>query len=137
MEPLRILLVDDHTLIRRGLAALLAGEEGFRVVGEAADGLAAIDVARQTRPDIIIMEIRLPGGNGLELAKKVKRLYPQIRLVINTDSDSPEYNNKASHIGADYFRSKKLNTTNDLVSVVVALYSAAKGDKQNYISERT
>jgi two-component system nitrate/nitrite response regulator NarL len=67
MEPLRILLVDDHILFRKGLASLLASRPGLQVVGEAGDGLEAIARARETAPDLILMDIGMPNCNGLEV----------------------------------------------------------------------
>ena len=128
----RALLVENNIELSKRIKDILESKLPFLSVDVAVSDRETFQQIKVNRPDVIIMEIRLPGENGLELAQKVKRLYPQIRLVINTDSDSPEYNTKAIHIGAHYFLSKKSNTINDLVSVVIALYSAAKKDKQNY-----
>jgi DNA-binding NarL/FixJ family response regulator len=133
----RALLVESNIELSKRIKDILESKLPFLSVDVAVSDRETFQQIKVNEPDVIIMEISLPSENGLELAQKVKRLYPQIRLVINTDSDSPEYNTEATHIGADYFLSKKSNTINDLVSVVVALYSAAKGDKQNYVSECT
>jgi DNA-binding NarL/FixJ family response regulator len=74
------------------------------------------------RPDLIIMDIRLSGVNGLELTKKIKMRYPFIPIAINTNNDSPEYKTAAVQIGADYFLSKKTNTINDLLSLAESIF---------------
>lgn len=90
MEPLRIMLVDDHTLIRKGLAALLACQPNFRVVGEASDGLEAIKIARQTMPDLILMDVHMPHCSGTEATRVIKREMPYIKVVMLTVSDEDE-----------------------------------------------
>lgn len=81
------MLVDDHALIRKGMAALLAGQAGFRVVGEAADGLEAIDVARQLMPDLILMDVHMPRCTGPEATRVITREMPHVKVVMLTVSD--------------------------------------------------
>ncbi len=87
MEPLRILLVDDHILFRKGLASLLASHKELEVVGEAGDGLQAIELAHETMPDLIMMDIGMPGCNGLEATRRIKRDMPHVKIVMLTVSD--------------------------------------------------
>src|SRR5512141_604824 len=101
MKPLRIMLVDDHDLFRKGVAALLALRSDMEVVGEAGDGTQALQYARETRPDIILMDINMPGCNGLELVKVIKQELPQVRVVMLTVSDSDRDLFAAIHNGAD------------------------------------
>jgi DNA-binding NarL/FixJ family response regulator len=88
---LRILLVDDHVLFRKGVAALLSRRQEMQVVGEAGDGLQAISVARETLPDVILMDIEMPNCNGLEATRLIKREMPHVKIVILTVSDD-DYN---------------------------------------------
>ena len=70
-EPIRVLIADDERLVRAGFRALIDAEPGMIVVGEAADGAAAVDMARQTRPDVILMDIRRPGVDGLDATRQL------------------------------------------------------------------
>lgn len=97
---LRILLVDDHTLIRKGLRALIAGWEGFEVAGEAKDGEEALELALKLRPDIILMDIYMPRLNGLEATRRLKTLLPESKVVILTVDDNPETLMAALEAGA-------------------------------------
>jgi DNA-binding NarL/FixJ family response regulator len=90
MEPLRILLVDDHILFRKGLASLLASRPGVQVAGEAGDGLEAIDRARETRPDLILMDIGMPNCNGLEATRCIKCEMPGVQIIMLTVSDDDQ-----------------------------------------------
>lgn len=87
-DPLRILLVDDHILFRQGVRALLALHPDFLVVGEAGDGLEAIDQARATFPDVILMDVGMPRCNGLEATRVLKREMPHVHIVMLTVSDA-------------------------------------------------
>ena len=87
MKPLRILLVDDHILFRKGVAAVLAARPNLEVVAEASDGLEAIERARETVPDIIFMDINMPKSNGLEAVKAIKQEMPHVNIIMLTVSD--------------------------------------------------
>lgn len=86
MQPMRILLVDDHTLFRRALASLLSSRPGIEVVAEAGDGLEALARARETWPDVILMDIGLPHCSGLEATRLIKEELPNTQIVILTMS---------------------------------------------------
>src|SRR6266404_475591 len=79
--PVRILLVDDHALVRQGLRSLLV-QEGFSVVGEAADGLEAVEKIRALSPDIVVMDISMPAQNGLNVAREVHKCFPQVKVIL-------------------------------------------------------
>jgi DNA-binding NarL/FixJ family response regulator len=87
METIRLLVVDDHALFRRALANLLGNEPGFEVVGEAGDGAEAVSKAQALRPDLILMDIHMPGTDGLEATRQIVRALPATRVVILTVSE--------------------------------------------------
>lgn len=87
MDELHILLVDDHSLFRKGIAALLASQPDLQVVGEAADGLEAIERARELVPDVILMDLTMPKCNGLEATRVIKQELPHVDIIMLTVSD--------------------------------------------------
>ncbi|HLU62324.1 MAG TPA: response regulator [Gammaproteobacteria bacterium] len=87
---IRVLLVDDHKLIRVGLGKLLEAEAGIEVVGEAADGETALQLARELAPDVVVLDINMPGMNGVEATRRLTRLEPAPRiLIVSMHSQDP------------------------------------------------
>ena len=87
MEPLRVLIADDHPLFRHGLSALLSASSDFEVVGEATTGEEAIELAAKLQPDVILMDIQMPGVNGIEATRSIVHTSPQIRILMITMLD--------------------------------------------------
>jgi DNA-binding NarL/FixJ family response regulator len=108
MEPLRILLVDDHLLFRKGLIRLLDAQRDFEVVGEAQDGIEAIEKTRQLRPDVVLMDIRMPDCDGLEATRRIKGQMPDVQVVMLTVSDNEQDLATAVKYGADGYLLKDL-----------------------------
>ncbi|ODU06350.1 MAG: DNA-binding response regulator [Pseudonocardia sp. SCN 72-86] len=102
---IRVLLVDDQDLVRMGLRALLDAAEGFEVAGEAADGLAAVDTAIATCPDVVLMDIRMPGIDGLEATRRIAARVDlaDTRVIVLTTFERDEYVFEALRIGASGF----------------------------------
>jgi DNA-binding NarL/FixJ family response regulator len=98
-----VLVVDDQTLVRAGFVRLLASEPDIEVVGEAADGSAALDVARRTRPDVVLMDIRMPKLDGLQATPRLLSAQPATRVVVLTTFDLDEYVFEALRAGASGF----------------------------------
>lgn len=89
--PLRLFLVDDHAVVRSGIRALLATKGTFEVVGEADSGEAALQQVPAVNPDIVLLDLTLPGMNGIETARVLKKLLPDLRLVALSMHEDPEY----------------------------------------------
>ena len=115
-KPTRVLLVDDHQMLRQSLAKAISVHEDFIVVGEAADGIDAVEFARELRPDLIVMDVSMPKMNGIEAAKLLKIAIPGIQIVGLSASDSVEISNAMLGAGADAFVSK-----NDPIEMLMAL----------------
>ena len=108
MKSIRILLVDDHLLFRKGLARLLDAQPDFDVVGEATDGLEAIEKAQLLHPDLVLMDIRMPNCDGLEATRQIKGQMPEMKVVMLTVSDNEEDLTAAVRNGADGYLLKDL-----------------------------
>ena len=121
-----VLLADDQALVRAGFRALLNAEEDIRVVGEAADGLAAVRQAQQTRPDVVLMDIRMPGVDGLEATRRIAAdpALADTRVVILTTFELDEYVFEALRTGASGFLVKDTEP----VELLRAVRAVAAGD---------
>ncbi len=108
MEPMRILLVDDHLLFRKGIASLLDDREEVEVVGEAGDGLEALEKARELMPDLILMDINMPNCDGLEATRLIKQEMPYVRIVMLTVSDEDDHLFEAIKAGAQGYLLKNV-----------------------------
>jgi DNA-binding NarL/FixJ family response regulator len=100
MSPRSVLLADDHTLVRAGMRALVEGFDGFSVVAEAADGREAVTLARQLNPDLALIDIGMPGLNGLDAAALIAKESPQTRVVILSMHTAENYVLEAMRAGA-------------------------------------
>lgn len=121
MGTIRVCLVDDHTLVRRGIAALLAGDPEIEVVGEASDGLEAIELTRALRPDVVLMDIRMPGCDGLRATRIIKQEMPSVRIVVLTVSEDDEDLFEAVKAGAQGYLLKRMEPR-DLCAMVHSAY---------------
>ena len=108
MTPIRVLLADDHALFRRGVASLLAAESDFEMVGEAADGRQALEMARELMPDVILMDISMPVLDGLEATRRIKAELPYVKIVILTATDGEHSLFEAVKAGAQGYLLKKI-----------------------------
>jgi DNA-binding NarL/FixJ family response regulator len=122
MNPLRILVADDHEIVRRGLVSLLKSHAGWDVCGEAQDGREAVDKAKALRPDIIILDIGMPNLNGLEATRQMLHHNPQSKVLILTITDVDEVVRTVLDAGARGFVLKS-DAARDLVVAVETLQS--------------
>ena len=99
-DTIKILIVDDHHIVRQGLAALLKTVTGFEVVGEASDGEQAVELHRRHKPDVTLMDLRLPKMNGVEAITKIRADFPAARIVVLTTFDGDEDIYRALQAGA-------------------------------------
>ena len=120
MSELRILIADDHELIRRGVRTLLEAEPGWKVVAEASDGQEAFEKAKETRPEIVVLDIGMPRLSGLEAARRLKRILPQIKVLMLTMHDSERLAWEVLNVGALGYVTKS-DTARDLVIAIEAL----------------
>jgi DNA-binding NarL/FixJ family response regulator len=121
-----ILIVDDSAPFRQTLKSILVSQFPIFRVAVAGDGKEAVEKTRSQRPDLIFMDVKLPGENGFRLTGKIKALYPEMMVIIITSYDSLEYREAAVKAGADLFISKKSSTAKEIVSAVKSLF-AGKG----------
>jgi DNA-binding NarL/FixJ family response regulator len=105
---IRIVIVDDHDLVRAGIRAILEQDPGFEVVGETGDGQDAIRLAGRLRPDVMLMDVNLPGGiGGLEAAEAIVKDHPGVKIIVLTQYENREYIKRALRIGARGYLPKR------------------------------
>ncbi len=124
MQPIRILLADDHTTTRAGLRRVLDEEAGLEVVGEAGDGVDAVRLVGELRPDILLLDISMPGLNGVQVAQALQAARAETRIVVLTGyGDSEEYAHALLRLGVKGYLAK----TASLVELAGAIRSAHAG----------
>jgi two-component system, NarL family, response regulator NreC len=117
MARIRILLVDDHTLFRQGIKTLLAAEPDMEVVGEAAEGASAADKAAELKPDVVLMDISMPGPSSFATARQIRRNRPETRILFLTMYDDEDYLVEGMEVGASGYVLKD-SPASQLVSAV-------------------
>lgn len=110
--PIRVLIVDDHAVVREGLAAIIARRPDMLVVGEAADGVAALAIARADHPDVLLVDLRMPHMGGVELIAAVHQELPSARSIVLTTYDDDEDIVRALRAGAWAYLLKDRRATN-------------------------
>jgi DNA-binding NarL/FixJ family response regulator len=115
--PLRLLIVDDQPLIRRGLSMMLAIEPGIEIVGQAADGLEAIELALATRPDVVVMDLQMPRASGVVATREITAKLPATRVVVLTTYDDDELVFEAIRAGAQAYLLKDASEDEVLATV--------------------
>ena len=113
---MKVFIADDSVVLRERLANMLADIPGIETVGEAGEGLEATDAIQRLKPDLVILDIRMPGGNGIDALKSIKKETPTPTVIMLTAYPYPQYRKKCLEAGADYFfdkstESQKVTTT--------------------------
>lgn len=130
MEEIRIMIVDDHQLVREGIESMLSGARGIVVAASASSGEDAINTARETEPDVVLMDITMPGMNGIEASRWIKEIDPGIRVIIVTMEISKDYVSAAIKSGVDGYLPKDVSKE----VLVEAIRSVHKGKQYFYDS---
>ena len=125
MEPISILLADDHTLVRAGIRALIEQLPTVKVVGEAKDGREALRLVKERKPDLILMDVAMPGLNGLEATARVSKEFPDVRVIILSMYANEEYVREAINAGAAGYLVKRSAAT----ELERAITAVARGEK--------
>lgn len=122
---IKVVLADDHILVRNGIKALLEEESGITVLDEASNGVEAIEIVAKNNPDVIIVDIRMPEKNGIEVVLELNKRYPLVKTLVLSMHDSEEYVVKAIEAGADGYLLKGASRE----EFIKALTSIAEGGK--------
>jgi DNA-binding NarL/FixJ family response regulator len=124
VTPVRVLLVDDDDLMRAGLTAVLSSDETIDVVGEAPDGRAAVERAIELRPDVVLMDVRMPGLDGIAATRELLAVSPGARVVVLTTFEQDDYIFGALSAGASGFLLKRTRPE----ELIAAIHTVAAGD---------
>ena len=128
MRPVRILIADDHEIIRQGLRSLLSLRADWNICGEAADGFDTIAKARQLKPDVILLDISMPHLNGLAVARFIHRELPKSEIVVVSQHDPSQMRSRAMAAGASAYLVKS-HVARNLISAIEAVISRNDGNR--------
>jgi DNA-binding NarL/FixJ family response regulator len=98
--PIRVLVADDHAVVREGIRSVLQGEAGFTLVGEATTAAEAVRLVGDLQPDVAVLDVTMPGGSGLEATARIRQQFPDTRVLILSMHDNPEYTKESVRAGA-------------------------------------
>jgi len=124
-EQIRVLCVDDHPIMRDGIAAIIKGQDDMIRVGEAADGKSAIDQYRKLKPDVVVMDLRMPGLGGVEATTQIRREFPTARIIILTTYEGDEDIHRALEAGAQGYLLKHA-VSKELLDSIREVYSGRR-----------
>lgn len=123
-EKIRVVIADDHPIVRTGLRLMLSMEEGIELVGEAADGVAAIHLVSSLQPDVVLMDLRMPAMDGLEAIERIRAEWPHIAIIVLTTYDEDDLMLRSLQAGVRGYLLKD----SGLETVLQAIESAARGE---------
>ncbi len=130
MNPTRVLIADDHAVVRAGIRLLIDRQEDMEVIGEAGDGWQAVEQATSLRPDLVLLDVTMPGLNGLEVASELRRAVPDVRLLVLTMHDDEAYLRQFLQAGVSGYILKKAADT----ELVAAVRAVVRGETYIYPS---
>jgi DNA-binding NarL/FixJ family response regulator len=142
MSKIKVLIAEDHTIVRQGLYTLLKSHGNFEVIAEAKDGIEAIEKTKVFLPDIVVMDITMPGLNGVEATRQIKKTFPWIKIVVLTMHNDNDYIRQVFQAGATCYLNKE-SADSDLIAALEAAYhnqtflcpTASKIVVENYINQ--
>jgi two-component system NarL family response regulator len=134
LDEIKVMLVDDHPAFRKGLAALLASEPGLRVIAETGDGREALALYRQKKPDVVLMDLRLPGMGGVEATLAIRNEFPEARIIVLTTFDTDEDIYRAIQSGASSYLLK--DTPDEELSATIRAVFAGQHPLPVKVAER-
>jgi len=108
-DKIRVMVVDDHTIVREGIKALLELQADIEVVAEAESGMACLDLAEKVKPNVVLMDLKMPGIDGIETTRLIKERYPMVKVVLLTNYDEEEYVLESIQVDADGYVLKDVN----------------------------
>jgi DNA-binding NarL/FixJ family response regulator len=120
-EAITVLVADDHTIVRRGLVSLLSLGDGIEVIGEASNGREAVDLAVELKPDVVLMDVSMPGLNGIEATERIRKKNPRTRVLVLSAHDRDEYILQVVSSGASGYILKS-TSAEDLCSAIRAVH---------------
>lgn len=123
-KRIRVAIVDDHPIVREGLRMILARAEDCQFVGEATDGNQALQLVAETQPDVVLMDLRMPGMDGVEALKRIRQAWPQIAVLILTNYNEDDLMIRGLQAGAQGYLLKDT----DLEQLLQAIRQAARGE---------
>lgn len=123
MTPIRIVLADDHAVVREGTCQLLEREPDIEVVGEASNGQEAIDLVESLKPQVVVMDVRMPGIGGVEATKQIKKRFPDVEVLVMTAYDDDEFVFASLEAGASGYLLK----TAPVKELIKAIHEVAEG----------
>jgi len=129
MEIIKVIIADDHIIFRKGLFTILNEINNIKVVGEAANGHELLDLLKRTATDVILMDIKMPNMDGIEATRRVRELYPEIKIIALTMHEEISYFNKMTEVGVSGFLLKK-TTQDELEKAILTVLN-----EDNYYSE--
>jgi DNA-binding NarL/FixJ family response regulator len=128
---IRLLIADDHEVVRTGLVSLL-GDTDIKIVGQAATGQQCVDLAKELQPDVILLDIRMPEGDGLEILEQLREEAPDARVIILSTYDNPTYIARAVTLGASDYLLKGISR-DELIAAIRAIHAGDTSRRSNVL----